>query len=142
MWESRPALSGKQMPPEDRMTTQVFLLVIGSALLTACANLMMRRGLVLAGGLSVPGDGIPGLLPRQAGQLTFVLCLVTYVLAALVWFRVLSVAEVGTSYPVHVGLTPVMVTVGAALLFKDSVNLLRAVGIATVRVGVILMARA
>ena len=130
------------MPPEGKMTTQVFLLVLGSALLTVCANLMMRHGLVLAGGLSTQGEGIPGLLLRLARQWTFVLGLVAYALAALVWFRVLSVAEVSTGYPILVGLTFVMVTVGAVLLFKESVNLLKVVGIATVLVGVILIARA
>lgn len=130
------------MTPEGKMTTQVFLFVLASALLTVCANLMMRNGLVQAGGLSIQGDGIPGLVLRLARQWTFVLGLVAYALAALVWFRVLSVAEVSTSYPILVGLTFVMVTVGAVLLFKESVNLLKVVGIATVLVGVILIARA
>jgi multidrug transporter EmrE-like cation transporter len=130
------------MTPEGKMTTQVFLFVLASALLTVIANLTMRQGLVHAGGLHLQGDGVVGLLLRLAKQWTFVLGLTAYALAALVWFRVLSVAEVSTSYPILVGLTFVMVTVGAALLFKESVNLLKVVGIATVLVGVILIARA
>ena len=130
------------MPPQAKMTTQVILLVLGSALLTACANLMMRNGLVLAGGLSMQGDGIPGLLLRLAKQWTFVLGLAAYALAALVWFRVLSVAEVSTSYPILVGLTFVMVSVGAVLWFRESMSLLKAVGIAVILAGIVLVAKA
>jgi multidrug transporter EmrE-like cation transporter len=138
----RPDLSGEQMPPQGKMTTQVILLVLGSVLLTTCANLTMRHGLVLAGGLSVQGDGIPGLVLRLAKQWTFVLGVVAYTLAALVWFRVLSIAEVSTSYPVLVGLTFAMVSVGAVLWFRESVSFLKAAGIAIIPAGIILVAKA
>jgi len=130
------------MTPEGRMTTHVFLLVLGSALLTACANLMMRHGLLLAGGLSLHGDGAPGLLLRLAKQWTFVLGLTAYALAAFVWFRVLSIAEVSTSYPILVGLTFVMVSVGAVLWFRESISFLKAVGVAVILVGIVLVAKA
>jgi multidrug transporter EmrE-like cation transporter len=130
------------MSPEDKMTTQVLLLVLGSALLTVCANLMMRKGLVLAGGLSIQGDGIHGLVLRLVKQWTFVLGLVAYGLAALVWFRVLSIAEVSTSYPILVGLTFVMVSVGAVLWFKESISFLKVVGIAVILAGIMLVAKA
>jgi len=124
------------------MTAQVFLLVLGSALLTACANLMMRHGLVQAGGLSIQGDGIPGLVLRLARQWTFVLGLVAYALAALVWFRVLSIAEVSTSYPILVGLTFVMVSAGAVLWFKESISFVKIVGIAVILGGIVIVAKA
>lgn len=123
------------------MTAQVLLLVLGSALLTACANLMMRHGLVLAGGMSLQGDGIPGLVLRLARQWTFVLGLAAYALAALVWFRILSVAEVSTSYPILVGLTFVMVSVGAVLWFKESISFPKVVGIAVILAGIVLVGR-
>lgn len=131
-----------QMLPEDKMTVQVLLLVLGSALLTACANLMMRHGLVQAAGLRIHGDGIPGLVLRLAKQWTFVLGLVAYALAALVWFRVLSIAEVSTSYPILVGLTFVMVSVGAVLWFRESVSFLKVGGIVVILAGIVLVAKA
>ena len=130
------------MPPEGKMTTQVFLFVLGSALLTACANLMMRNGLVLAGGLSMQDGGIPELLLRLAKQWTFVLGLVAYALAALVWFRVLPIAEVSTSYPVLVGLTFIMVSAGAVLWFRESIGVLKVVGVAVILAGIVMVAKA
>jgi len=138
----RPALSGKQVPAQSKMSTQVLLLVLGSALLTACANLMMRHGLVLAGGVSIQNDGILGLVLRLAKQWTFGLGLVAYALAAVVWFRVLSVAEVSTGYPILVGLTFVMVSVGAVLWFRESISFLKVVGVAVILAGIVLVAKA
>jgi multidrug transporter EmrE-like cation transporter len=129
------------MPQGGRVTAQVLLLVLGSALLTACANLMMRHGLVQAGGPRVHDVGVLGLLLRLAGEWTFVVGLVAYVLAALVWFRVLSVAEVSTSYPILVGLTFVMVSVGAVLWFRESIGVLKIAGIAAILIGIVLVAR-
>lgn len=138
----RPALSGKQMTSVSKVTAQALMFVLGSALLTACANLMMRHGLIQAGGLSMQADGILGLVLRVGRQWTFVLGLVAYALAALVWFRVLSISEVSTSYPILVGLTFVMVSVGALLWFKESISFAKVVGIAIILAGIVLVARA
>jgi multidrug transporter EmrE-like cation transporter len=123
------------------MNAQVLFLVLGSALLTACANLTMRHGLVQAGGLNVQGDGIVGVVVRLARQWTFVLGLVAYALAALVWFRVLSIAQVSTSYPILVGMTFVMVNVGAVLWFRESISVLKVAGMVTILTGIILTAK-
>lgn len=138
----RLVLSDRQMPPQGKMTTQVFMFVLAAALLSVCANLTMRHGLVQAGGLSIQGDGVLGLVLRLAKQWTFVLGLAAYVIAALVWFRVLSIAEVSTSYPILVGLTFAMVSVGAVLWFRESINFLKIVGIAVILAGIVLVARA
>jgi len=55
---------------------------------------------------------------------------------------VLSVAEVSTSYPVLVGLTFVMVSVGAVLWFRESISLLKVVGMAVILAGIVLVTRA
>ena len=137
----RPDLSGSQMMQEGKMTAQVLLLVLVSALLTACANLMMRHGLVQAGGLRMQGDGVLGLVLQLAKQWTFVLGLVAYALAAIVWFRVLSIAQDSTSYTILVGLTFIMVSVGAVLWFRESIGFLKVVGIAVILAGIVLVAR-
>jgi multidrug transporter EmrE-like cation transporter len=129
------------MHPQGKMTTQVFLLVLCAALVTACANLMVRHGLVLAGGLSVQGNGIPGLLLRLAKQWTFVLGLAAFALAALIWFRALSAAEVSICYPILVGLTFIMINVGAVLWLREPTSFLRIVGIAVILAGIVLVAR-
>ncbi|MCX6841809.1 MAG: hypothetical protein NTX53_05965 [candidate division WOR-3 bacterium] len=124
------------------MSTQVFLLVLVCVLLNVTANLTMKHGLVLAGGMRVQDDGVVGLLLRLAKQWTFVLGLVAYALAALVWFRVLSISEVSASYPIVVGLTFVMVNVGAILWFRESISVLKFVGVGVILAGIVLVAKA
>jgi multidrug transporter EmrE-like cation transporter len=128
------------MSQDSGVTTQVFLLVLISALLTACGNLMLRNGLVRAGGLSTGNDGVVGLMFRLAKQWTFVLGFVGYAIAALIWFRILSIAEVSSSYPIQVGLTFAVVTVGAVLLFRESISLVKLAGIAVILAGIVLVA--
>ncbi|HVP37712.1 MAG TPA: hypothetical protein VMS93_00865 [Candidatus Saccharimonadales bacterium] len=124
------------------MTPEVLLLLVVSALLTACANLMMRHGLLQAGGLQIQGGGVLGVVARLAREWTFVVGVLAYALAAVVWFRVLSIAEVSTSYPILVGLTFTLVTVGAVLWFRESASLLKVAGIAVILAGILLIARA
>ena len=138
--EALSTLSGKHMPAESKMSAQVLLLVLGSALLTACGNLMLRNGLVQAGGLSIRADGTIGLFLRLSKQWTFVMGFVAYALAALIWFRVLSISEVSSSYPIQVGLTFVVVCAGAVLLFRESISLTKAVGIGVILFGIVLVA--
>ncbi len=124
------------------MTAQVFSLVIAAALLQVAATLTLRHGLLQAGGLSLQSDGILGVVLRMLRQWTFLVGMVAYALAALVWFRVLSVAEVSTVYPILVGLTFMLVSVGAVLWFRESISPVKAIGIGVILVGIVVVARA
>jgi multidrug transporter EmrE-like cation transporter len=124
------------------MTLQVIVYIVLSAMLTVAANLMMRYGLVRCGGFVLRDGGVAGLVVRLLGQPFFLLGFLCYGMAALVWFKVLSIAEVSSSYPMLVGLTFVLVTVGAILLFNESVSVLKVTGILVVLAGIILIARA
>jgi len=78
-----------------------------------------------------------GLLKNPA----FVTGAFLYFLASLVWFRVLSVGEVSTNYPVLVGITFGLVTLGAIVFFKESINFAKLAGIGIILAGVILISR-
>jgi multidrug transporter EmrE-like cation transporter len=124
------------------MKTESLLFVVASAGLTALANLFLRHGLLKSGGLAVRhGDWLAGW-GATLWQPAFIAGIVLYGLAALVWFYALSVTEVSTGYPVLVGLTFVLVTIGAVLVFRESLNLLKLGGIVLILAGILLVARA
>lgn len=123
------------------MNLQAAILLVASAVMTALANLLMRRGLLAIGGFSLEGRGAAGLLASLVRSPAFVTGVILYGLAAVVWFRVLSLAEVSRSYPVLVGLTFIGVTLGAVLLFKEQVTLLRLAGIALILAGIVVVSR-
>ncbi len=112
-----------------------------SAVLTAAANLLLRQGLLKSGGLAVKeGHWLAGWAATLI-QPAFVLGLVAYALAAVVWFYALSVTEVSSGYPVLVGLTFVLVTAGAVAVFKETLNPLKLVGILAILIGIAIVAR-
>ena len=124
------------------MTTEALILVAVSALLTAAANLLMRQGLVSAEGLSLAADGVRGVTLRLVRQPCFVTGVICYGLAAVVWFRVLSIENVSSSYPMFVGLTFALVTVGAVALFGESLSAVKLVGIMVILAGILLVSSA
>jgi multidrug transporter EmrE-like cation transporter len=112
-----------------------------SAVLTVSANLLLRQGLIKSGGLALrQGAWLSGWLATLM-QPAFLAGIVCYGLAAMVWFYALSITEVSSGYPVLVGLTFFMVTLGGLWLFDESLNPLKIAGIVTVLVGVAMVAR-
>ena len=120
------------------MTGAGLLLVILSALFTVSANLMMRGGVLRAGGFSLSLASALSL----GRQPLFVGGVILYGVAALIWFRVLSVENLSTSYPLLVSLTFVLVTLGAIFIFREPVSSQKLIGIAVIVAGIILVARA
>lgn len=118
-----------------------FLLIGGCALLTALANLLLRHGLLKSGGISASsGHWLSGWLATLT-QPAFLGGVVLYGLAAVVWFYALSITEVSTGYPVLVGLTFVLVSLGAAGLFHESLVPAKLAGMVLILAGILLVSR-
>jgi multidrug transporter EmrE-like cation transporter len=119
-----------------------YVFIVVCAILTVLANLLMRYGLLKSGGLALNrGDWLAGWGATLI-QPTFLTGVLLYGLAAVVWFYALSITEVSTGYPLLVGLTFALVTVGAIVLFKESLNPLKIVGIFIILAGIVILARA
>jgi multidrug transporter EmrE-like cation transporter len=118
------------------MTGAGLFLVILSSLLTVSANLMMRGGVLRAGGFLLSAKSALSLCQQPL----FVTGFILYGIAALIWFRVLSVANLSTSYPLLVSLTFVLVTLGAVFFFREPVSTQKIVGIAVIVAGIVLVA--
>ncbi len=120
------------------MSTLGFVLVLASAFCTAIANLLLRKGTLAVGVTASPAVQIQGLLHQPV----FVTGVVMYGVAALIWFRVLPMEKLTTSYPMLVALTFIMVTIGAVLMFQEHVNPQKIAGLAIIVVGIVLATRA
>lgn len=119
-----------------------YVYIIVCAVLTVLANLLMRYGLLKSGGLVLNrGDWLASWGATLA-QPTFLVGVVLYGLAAVVWFYALSITEVSSGYPLLVGLTFAFVTLGAIVVFKESLNLLKIAGILIILTGIVILARA
>jgi multidrug transporter EmrE-like cation transporter len=72
----------------------------------------------------------------------FVIGAVFYAASAIVWFRVISLEDLTTAYPVLIGVSFVAVSVGAVVFYEERVNLMKVAGMALILVGVALVGAA
>lgn len=124
------------------MNWSVFALIALSAITTAVANLLLRAGVLKAGGLSLSLDRFWSSALALGAQPLFVLGFICYGIAAVLWFSVLSRADLSVSYPVLVGLTFVLVVSGSLVVFHESLPWDKVVGMVLILAGVALVARA
>ncbi|HEY9721555.1 MAG TPA: hypothetical protein V6D47_06050 [Oscillatoriaceae cyanobacterium] len=116
------------------MSVVGWLLVLVSAGLTVAANLLLRAGIVAAGGF----DGLASIL-RLAREPRFDLGFFLYGLAALVWFRVVATEPLSTAYPILVSLTFLLVTFGASMFFHEALTLRKMAALGVMLTGIWLM---
>lgn len=123
------------------MSLQGFLLVCLAAVSTMVSNLMLREGVRRAGGFGLSMSSFISNITKLLQQPLFDVGLVFYAAAAFVWFRVISTEDLSTSYPILVGLTFILVTLGAVMLFHEPCSLLKIIGLVAILFGIILTFR-
>jgi len=115
---------------------QNLLLIVLTSLLTATGNLLLRKSVtnttLLAGSVEQTLWNLLHLLRDS----TFVLGVVSYIIATFMWLVVLSKQPIGLSYPVFVTCAFVFVTVGATLGLGESLSIHRLIGIALMLAGI------
>lgn len=123
------------------MTNSGWSLVFLSAGLTVLANFTLRAGLDRAGGFSVQLNELHLGLLRLFSQPLIDLGLFLYLVASLIWFRVLSSEPLSVAYPVLISTTFVLVTLGAVLLFRESINSYKIIGLTVICAGIFIISR-
>lgn len=111
--------------------------------MTVAANLALRTGIGLAGGFRPTGMAtLATEFVKVLRQPYFLAGFIIYFLAALPWFRVIATEPLSIAYPVLVGLTFVLVTSGAVLVFREPVSAQRIVGLGIILSGIVIAATA
>ena len=123
------------------MTPTGFSLTLLCAALTMASNLMIRAGVDQAGGFPARMSEVPAALLRLAQQPVFDIGFIFYGLTALIWFRVVASEPLSSAYPLLVSLTFLLVTLGAVLLFHETLTWQKIVGLAVILFGIFLIGR-
>lgn len=119
------------------MTLTGTAMVLASAISTVAGNLLMRAGILRAGGFGPSARQIVSVF----SQPSFLCGGVLYATAAMIWFRVLSTEDLSTSYPMLVSISFTLVTLGAVLFFGERMSTQKIVGLAVILAGILLTAR-
>lgn len=113
------------------------ILTVVAALMTTAANLCLRKAFGQLSASSAAG------IQRFAflGDITFLAGILLYGLAMLPWLKVVSIEPVGNAYPVLVGLTFVLLMIGAALFVNEPISVRKIVGTVIIVTGITIVAR-
>ena len=123
------------------MSVRGLILIALCAVVQAASNLLLRRGVLLAGGIRSSGGQLVRSILGLAQQPLFVLGVLLYGVAALIWFSVLSREALALAYPVLVGVTFTLVVLGGVALFQERLALSQIIGIVVILAGVLLVSR-
>ena len=122
------------------MSGRGLLLTVLVVVLQVSGNLLLREGVVRAGGLSLALSTIGAEVKQLLLEPIFLIGVVLYGAASFVWFAVISSESLNTSYPLVVSLSFILVTVGATVLFGEPVSVQKVAGIVILLVGIVLVA--
>ena len=104
------------------------------------SNLLLRAGVLKAGGLSLSLDRYWSGGLALGAQPLFVLGFICYGIAAVLWFSVLPRVDLSMSYPVLLGLTFVLVPSDSVVVSHESLPWDKVVGMVLILAGVALVA--
>lgn len=114
------------------------LMILGSVLLNAIAQLLIRKGMLVIGTVGVTNFAqniIPMLLnPWLWGAM------LSYAVSILLWMSVLSKVEVSFAYP-FLSIGYIFAAVVGYMAFNEHLSMTRILGILVICIGVILISR-
>jgi len=120
--------------------TVALIMTLVSAVTLAGGNLLIRAGLDRAGGFAP--DSLLGV-PRAFLDLMlspmFTIGFAIYFAGTLIWLRVIAIAPLTVAYPLLIGLTFLMVSIFASLLFQEPISLRKAIGLGVILCGIIIV---
>jgi multidrug transporter EmrE-like cation transporter len=114
-----------------------FVLLLLTALLMAVANLLIKNGIVQAGGFSLSLLALFRLLRQPA----LVVGMLLTGIAALLWFRILASQKLSTCYPLFVSLNYSFITLGAFYFLHEKLSIQKLVGLVVIIIGITSVAR-
>ena len=112
-----------------------------SVICNVTANILLKSGITKIGGVTLTSSTIVSDLIKVALSPLIVGVLFLYGFSFIIWLRVLTFNDLSKVYPVFVTFVFILTTVGSFLLLKESVSVMRIVGIAILILGVFIVAR-
>jgi multidrug transporter EmrE-like cation transporter len=124
------------------VTQSGLLLVLFCAICSVLSNLLLRSSLLRSGGFSLGSDTMKQQVATLIREPLFLIGLLCYVFATVVWLHVVSRENLSVSYPLLMSLTFILVTSGAVYFFHEPLSLLKIIGLGLILVGVVVVSAA
>lgn len=118
-----------------------FQLLITSVFFNVTANILLKTGVKTIGGISGEKTKLFSELTKAAFSPFIIGGIILYGLSFLIWLRVLSFNDLSRAYPIFATIVFLLTTLGSILFLKESVSIVRVVGIVIMLVGIFIVAR-
>lgn len=122
------------------MNAVTWFLVIVGVMLNAAAQLLLKAATGATGPIALSWVGVTGAAPRLLSHYGWWSGLACYAVSVLVWIFALSRAPVSVVYPL-LSLGYIVNAIGATLLFGESLQPGKVVGIAIIILGVYILSQ-
>jgi len=115
-------------------------LILTGVLLNAFAQLLLKKGMISIGYFEIQFESLLPMVRKVATNLYILVGLGSYVVSVAIWLLVLARVEVSYAYP-FLSVGYVVVALMGYYIFQENLSWMRAIGIAVIIVGVILLSR-
>lgn len=116
-------------------------LLLISVTFNVTANILLKKGIENVGGVS---GKLSTLLTEIAKALVhpyIVVGILLYGTSFMIWLRVLSFNDLSRSYPIFASLVFLFTTIASFFILKESIGMLRIIGITVTLVGIFIVSR-
>ena len=118
-----------------------FQLLITSVFFNVTANILLKTGVKSFGWISCQKAKIFEKLTRAAINPFIIFGLGLYGLSFVIWLRVLTFNDLSRAYPIFATIVFMLTTIGSVVFLKETVSLLRLLGIIIMLLGIYIAAR-
>ncbi|MBI3342158.1 hypothetical protein HY024_03465 [Candidatus Curtissbacteria bacterium] len=116
-------------------------LLILSVICNVIANILLKAGVNKLGGFALSSSSWIGDLFKAAYNPFIFGGLALYGFSFVLWLRVLTISDLSKSYPIFVTFVFILTTIGSVIFLKETVSMMRVVGIIILICGIFLVAR-
>jgi multidrug transporter EmrE-like cation transporter len=124
------------------MTQNGLLLVLFCAICSVLSNLLLRSSLLRSGGFAIGSGAMKEQVAALIREPLFLIGLLCYIVATVVWLHVVSRENLSVSYPLLISLTFLLVTSGAVYFFHEPLSLQKIIGLGLILAGVVVVSAA
>lgn len=118
-----------------------YKLLVLSVILNVTANILLKKGVVAAGGISGNSASLVTDLIKVAFSPYIIGGLILYGFSFLIWLRVLSFNDFSRAYPIFATFVFLLTTLGSIKLLHEDVSIVRFAGMVIMLVGIFVVAR-
>ena len=118
-----------------------YQLLLISVCFNVTANILLKKGVVSAGGISGQKSHLISEILKVATSPMILIGLFLYGLSFLIWLRVLTFSDLSKSYPIFAAIVFLMTTIGSIIFLKENITLLRVLGMLIMLTGIYIVSR-